>query len=86
MKLKDGFITHESDGEQIMVAAGEVRFSGMVRSNKTAAFIVDCLKEETAKEQIVEKLVAAYDAPKEVIEKDVQKILDSLRSIGALDE
>ena len=86
MKLKDGFITHESDGEQIMVAAGEVRFSGMVRSNKTAAFSVDCLKEETAKEQIVEKLVAAYDAPKEVIEKDVQKILDSLRSIGALDD
>ncbi len=86
MKLKEGFITHESDGEQIMVAAGEVRFSGMVRSNKTAAFIVDCLKEETAKEQIVEKLVAAYDAPKEVIEKDVQKTLDSLRSIGALDD
>ena len=86
MKLKDGFITHESDGEQIMVAAGEVRFSGMVRSNKTAAFIVDCLKEETTKAQIVEKLVATYDAPAEVIERDVQKILDSLRSIGALDE
>lgn len=86
MKLKDGFITHESDGEQIMVAAGEVRFSGMVRSNKTAAFIVDCLKTETTAEQIVEKLVTAYDAPKEVIEKDVQRILDSLRSIGALDE
>lgn len=86
MKLKDGFITHESDGEQIMVAAGEVRFSGMVRSNKTAAFIVDCLKEKTTQTQIVEKLVAAYDAPVEVIERDVQKILDSLRSIGALDE
>lgn len=86
MKLRDGFITHESDGEQIMVAAGENRFSGMVRSNKTAAFIVDCLKEEATKEQIVEKLVAAYDAPEEVIERDVEKILDSLRSIGALDE
>ena len=86
MKLKDGFITHESDGEQIMVAAGEVRFSGLVRSNKTAAFIVDCLKEKTTQTQIVEKLVAAYDAPVEVIERDVQKILDSLRSIGALDE
>lgn len=86
MRLKNGFITHESDGEQIMVAAGEVRFSGMVRSNKTAAFIVDCLKEETTEAQIVEKLSDVYDAPKEVIAGDVQKILDSLRSIGALDE
>lgn len=40
MRLKDGFITHESDVKQIMVAAGVARFSGMVRSNKTAAFIV----------------------------------------------
>ena len=24
MKLKDGFITHETDGEQIMVSAGNV--------------------------------------------------------------
>lgn len=86
MRLKDGFITHESDGEQIMVAAGEVRFSGMVRSNKTAAFIVDCLKEETSENSIVENLLAVFDAPRDVIEQDVGKILDSLRSIGALDE
>lgn len=86
MKLKEGFITHESDGEQIMVAAGEVRFSGMVRSNSTAAFIVDCLKEDTTQEQIVEKMLAVYDAPAEVIAADVAKVLDSLRSIGALDE
>ena len=25
MKLKDGFITHETDGEQIMVSAGNVK-------------------------------------------------------------
>lgn len=86
MRLKDGFITHESDGEQIMVAAGEARFSGMVRSNKTAAFIVDCLKEETSETEIVEQLLSIYDAPKEVIEQDVRRILDSLRSIGAIDE
>ena len=86
MRLKEGFITHESDGEQIMVAAGDVRFSGMVRSNATAAFIVDCLKEDTTKEQIVEKMLAIYDAPEAVIATDVAKVLDSLRSIGALDE
>jgi hypothetical protein len=86
MKLKEGFITHETDGEQIMVSAGEVNFAGLVRSNATAAFIVDCLKAATTKEEIVKKMKAKYDAPEKVITQDVESILEKLRSIGALDE
>ncbi len=86
MKLKDGFITRQTDDEQIMVAVGDVKFAGLVRSNKTAAFIVDCLKSETTKEDIVGAMAEKYDAPKDVIEKDVEGILEKLRSIGALDE
>ena len=29
MKLKDGFITRQTDGEQIMVAVGDVGFAGL---------------------------------------------------------
>lgn len=86
MKLKDGFITHETDGEQIMVSAGNTKFNGLVRSNRTAAFIVDCLKSETSESEIVKKMTEKYDAPKEIIFKDVKKILDTLRSIGVIDE
>ncbi len=86
MRLKDGFITHESDGEQIMVGAGGTHFSGLVRSNKTAAFIVEQLKGETTPEGIVEAVAAKYDAPRNQIRKDVEKILDKLRSIGAIIE
>lgn len=86
MKLKDGFITHETDGEQIMVATGNTSFTGLVRSNKTAAFIVDCLKTETTKEEIVDKMLEKYDVSRDIIDKDVEQILEKLRSIGALDE
>lgn len=86
MKLKSGFVTHEMGNEQIMVATGEASFAGLVHSNMTAGFIVDCLKEETTKEAIVEKMLAKYDATREVIEADVDKILSKLRSINALDE
>lgn len=86
MKLKDGFITRQTDGEQIMVAVGDVEFAGLVRSNKTAAFIVDCLKSETTKEAIVDAMSRKYDAPKDVLDRDVEGILAKLRSIGALDE
>lgn len=88
MKLRDGFITYATDEEQIMVAAGSAAeyFHGMVRSNRTAAFIIDCLMRETTQEQIVDAMAAKYDAPREKIAADAARILDALRGIGALDE
>ena len=86
MKLKTGFITHESNGEHITVTAGNTTFNGMVRSNATAGFIVECLKKDTTKEEIIQKMSDTYDAPREVLEKDVEKILEQLHSIGAIDD
>lgn len=86
MKLKEGFITQESDGEQIMVGVANTNFSGIVRSNKTAAFIIDLLKEETTKQDIIDAMLKNYDASSDVIEKDVDNILKELRGIGAIDE
>ena len=86
MKLKDGFVTHEMGGEQIMVATGDASFAGLVRSNATAAFIVDCLKQDTTKEAIVEAMLAKYEVTAEIAGADVDKILAKLRSINALDE
>lgn len=57
-----------------------------LRSNQTAAFIVDSLKKETTKQAVVDAIAAKYDAPRKVIERDVEEILDKLRSIEVLDE
>ncbi len=86
MKLKEGFITHETDGETVMVSAGNTSFNGLTRSNRTASFILNCLKEETTEQKIVEAMLEKYDASEEVIAADVKKILNTLRKIGALDE
>ena len=85
MKLKENFITQEMDGEQIMVAAGG-GFAGMVRSNATAAFIVDCLKTGTTKEAILDAMEKKYDAPRKVMSADVDMVIGNLRKVGALDE
>lgn len=85
MKLKDTFVTQEMDGEQVMVEAGG-GFSGMVRSNATAAFIIDRLKEETAPEAILEAMVQKYDGPREQMASDIDMVLENLREIGALVE
>jgi hypothetical protein len=87
MKLKKGFLTHTIQGTQVMVAAGPAaeNFSGIVRSNKTAAFIVDCLKEETTEDAIVGALTGHYDVDTEVAGKDVRRILSQLAEIGAIE-
>ena len=84
MKLKDTFVTYASGDEHIMVATEG--FLGMVRSNKTAAFIIEALKEPTTPEKIVESMSEKYDAHREVIERDVERVLERLRAIGAIEE
>ncbi len=86
MKLKPGFITHNVGNEQMMVAAGPAAkvFHGLVRSNETAAFIINCLKNETTEEAIVDAMLAQYEAPRETIAQDVHRVVEQLREIGAL--
>ena len=85
MKLKDTYITHDSDGEQILLDTSS-SFAGLIRNNKTATFIVECLKEDTTEEKIVEAMFEKYDAPKDVLAKDVSEVIEKLRKVGALDE
>ena len=85
MKLKDTFVSHITNGEQILVDVSS-SFSGLILSNKTAAFIVDQLKSETTLDSIVDAMFEKYDAPKEVLRRDAQAVIDKLRSVGAIDE
>lgn len=89
MKLAKGFITHTIGDKQMMVTAGSASklFHGMVESNTTAAFIIDCLKKTTSEEAIVSAVMNQYtDTDRETVVADVREILDRLRSIHALDE
>ena len=86
MQLKKEFITHVVNGEQFMVATGKSAFSGIVRSNSTAAFIVDCLKSRTDPEKIVDAMMDAYEVDRDTAWKDAEAVIEKLRSIGAIEE
>ncbi len=85
MKLKSTFITHSTESEQLMVSV-DASFSGMVRANPTAAFIIDMLLEGTTREEIIVAMLEKYDAERPIIERDVDKVLSALFRIGAIDE
>ena len=84
MKLNPKFLTHETKGEHITVSTTGTKFNGLIRSNPTAAFIVESLKNDTTESEIVDKILAKYDVERPTAEKDVADIIDKLRSIGAV--
>ncbi len=86
MKLKKEFITHDTGKESLLVPTGSADFSGLVRGNKTLGAILALLKEDTTEEAIVAAMKERFDAPEDVIVRDVKKALAELRKIGALDE
>ena len=86
MKLKGSFLTQEVNDMQFLVPVGKKTFSGIIRSNPTAAFIVNLLREDTTEEAIVDAMFERYDAPREEIAADVAEALDTLRKIGGLAE
>ena len=85
MRLKDGVVSYDLDGERFTVSASGA-FGGMIRSNATAAFIVEQLATETTEEAIVSAMAERYDAPRERIAADVHAVLAQLREMNALAE
>lgn len=88
MKLKDGIILQDVGKEHMAVASGEAAkaFNGLIRNNETANFIFKLLQNETTEEKICSEMSAKYDAPKEVIQKDVHEVIKKLRQANLLDE
>ena len=86
MKLKEGFVAYNTDDTHILVPTGGQEFRGLVRSNKTAAFIIDLLAKETDRESIVNAMMEKYGIDRELADHDAGKILQQLRDIHALEE
>ncbi len=86
MKLNKEFLLHNTNNESILVPTGNAEFSGVVRGNTTLGAVLELLTSEITEGELIAKMDSRYDAPAETIEKDVKKVLQELRKIGALDE
>ncbi len=87
MKIKDGFVLEEVGENYIAVAvSGEARgFNGVVRLNSTGAFLWNLMKDEdVSREELLEKLLEAYDVPRERALDDIIKFENTLRCGGII--
>ena len=87
MKLKYVFETVEMDDQIVAVpiANGDNGFIGVIKMNETAAFIFNCLSEDTTEEAIVAQLLKEYDAQPEELANYVHSYIEQLREKDILE-
>jgi len=87
MKLNSKFLTHNTNGQHYLISTGDIKFKGIIKNNDTAAFIIECLKENTTETDIVDKILNEYSVTnRKKVEKDVRDVIEKLHSIGAIEE
>ena len=87
MKIKDGFVVREIAGESIVIALGEASkiFNGMIKLNETGRIIWDGLAKGEDQETIIASILSEYDVAREIVERDYNKFIDTLKGANILE-
>jgi len=85
MKLKKEFIVHSMGNESVMIDATGKILSGIVNLNETAAFIANCLKNETTEESIVAEMCKEYDVDEERAKASIHTTVEKFKELGAIE-
>lgn len=88
MKLKQGFMLHSVGNENVVVPVGErtKTFHGMIRLNRSGAFLWENMKGEFTAQTLVAALLDRYEVEEAVAADTVTKFLDTLSKNDLLDE
>lgn len=78
-KLRDSLIL-------VPMKTGPARLDALYTLNETAGFIWDNITPGVTREDLVARLVAQYDVSEDVARQDVQRVLERLAAIGAIQE
>ncbi len=82
--LNNNFMLKKVADEYMIIPTSDknVNFSRIFNTNETGAFIFNNLKDNKSIEEILELLIKEYNAPKEVLEKDLYEFIDELKKRG----
>ena len=87
MKIKEGFVLREIAGEYVVIALGAASkiFNGMIKLNESGGLIWKKLTVGCEREELVTTLLETYDADRETVEADVDRILNLLKGANILE-
>ncbi len=93
MKIKQGYILKENilgDNSNVGIVVPLNQsigsLNGYIQLNETGIFIWKMLENGAQVDDIVSSILKEYNAPCEVVKKDVLSVISKLKEIGAIDE
>ncbi len=88
MKIKADFEVVNVAGDYMLVPVGDQmeQFKGTVVLNEVSAFLLDKMKEEVTKEELVQFLLDEYEVDPVIADTDVEKVLEDMRKIGIIND
>ena len=86
MRLKYDFSVREIVGEYVMIPMGRgaLEFSGMISTSETGAFLVEALKHDVTREELLNKVLENYDVDEQTAAADLDEFLGLLRKLNIL--
>ena len=86
MKLKPDFQIVQMANDYMLVPTGDQidSFNGTVILNEVSAFLLNQLKEDLEKEDLVERLVMEFDVDPATAREDVDVAVEKIKQIGIL--
>ena len=83
MKIKREFVLRNIGGDLLLVPTGKTALSlnGMITLNEVGGEIWNMLPEVENEEEIVQRILAEYDAEPEEVRKDVSEFLEKFREL-----
>lgn len=80
MKLKYNFVVQQVADDYVAVAVGEdaSSFGGLIRMNKTGAFLFEKLKTDRTREELLAAMVEKYDADEKLLADNLDGFLEKL--------
>lgn len=88
MRVKSDFVLREVAGIYVVIPAGNaaLSFDGMLSLNNSGKMLWNLLETETTIEALLDALITKYTVSREEARQDVISFLDTLRSVGCLEE
>lgn len=86
MKLKSGFLMKKIAGENVLMFLDTSLKNKMITLNESGAFLFQNISEGKDRAALVAAMLEEYDVDEATAARDVDAFVETLRSVGALED
>lgn len=85
MKIKAGLSLNVMGDEFVVVADDPEVFRGMIKLNKSGAFVFELIQAGTSKKDIIDEIVKKYDIDEKTASNDLIEYIETFKAAGLIE-